>query len=98
MNVNKTIIATAAILFTASAQASDSLQQFTDGNPDSDNSRHIYMDVTAMQPSVGADLDRYQGIGRGNPDLFKGSIGSSTEHQDAPDIYGPFGASPDLSY
>ncbi len=93
----KTIVAATVILFAASAQAADSRQQFISGNPDSDNSRDFYVGMTAVQPGIGADFDRYQGFGEGNPDLFSEGFGPSPEHQ-SPDIYGAFGGSPDLSY
>jgi hypothetical protein len=54
-----------------------------------------------MPRSVGTDRDRYQGIAEGNADLFDvdlgADLGASGSHA-RPDIYGPFGASPDLSY
>lgn len=93
----KTILATTAILFAASIQAADSRQEFVMGNPDSDNSHAHYQGVTAVQPGVGADLQRYQGIADDNPDLFTIDLGMSPA-TDRPDIYGPFGSSPDLSY
>jgi hypothetical protein len=95
--MTKTILVVAAVLFAASAQAADSRQQFVMGNPDSDNSRMHYQGVTAIQPGVGADFDRYQGFGGANPDLFAVDVGTSTPDE-LPDIYGPFGGSPDLSY
>jgi hypothetical protein len=95
--MTKTIIATSAILFAATAYAADSRQRFISDNPDSDNSRDFYQGVTAVAPGVGAGLDRYQGIADGNPDLFAMDLGSSPSHE-RPDIYGPFGASPDLTY
>jgi hypothetical protein len=90
-------ITAAALLFAASAQATDSYPAFVDGNPDSDNRRAAYIGVTAAAPSVGADLDRYHAIDDGNPDLFSVELGSSTQSED-PNIYGTFGSSPDLSY
>jgi hypothetical protein len=95
--MTKTLIATAAILFAASVQAADSRQQFIDGNPDSDNTRGFYNGMTAVQPGIGTDLDRYHGIADDNPDLFNVELGPSPKHE-RPEIYGPFGASPDLSY
>ncbi len=75
------------MLFAATVQAADSRQHFIHGNPDSDNSRRLYMDVTAVQPGVGADISRYQGIADGNPDLnanrdlFSVDLGTSPKHQ-----------------
>jgi opacity protein-like surface antigen len=93
----KTLIATAALLLSASVQAADSRQQFIAGNPDSDVGSARYQGMAATAPSVGGHLDRYQGIAQGNPDLFGFSGGTAMPHM-RPDIYGPFGASPDLVY
>lgn len=95
--MTKTLIATATLLFAVSAHAADSRQYFISGNPDSDNNRAFYEEVTAMPRSVGTDRDRYQGIAEGNADLFGVDLGASPAHE-RPDIYGPFGASPDLSF
>jgi predicted membrane-bound mannosyltransferase len=100
--MTKTIAIAAAALFTAGAQAADSYQQFTAGNPDSSNPLIKYEGVTAVQPGVGSDVDRYQGIGRGNSDLFDVDLDAAfnreSERSERPNIYGPFGGSPDLSY
>jgi hypothetical protein len=95
--MTKTILASAAILFAATAHAADSRQQFISGNPDSDNSPTFYQGVTAVAPGVGADFNRYQGIAEGNSDLFAVELGTSPAHE-RPDIYGPLGASPDVTY
>lgn len=100
--MTKTLIIAAAILFTAGAQAADSYRELTAGNPDSGSGLIKYEGVTAVQPSVGSDVDRYQGIGRGNSDLFNVDLDAAfnreRERSERPDIYGPFGGSPDLSY
>jgi hypothetical protein len=95
--MTKTIISTAAILFAATAYAADSRQQFISDNPDSDNSRGFYQGVTAVAPGFGADIDRYQGLADDNPDLFAAALGTAPPHE-RPDIYGPLGASPDVTY
>jgi hypothetical protein len=95
--MTKTFIAAAALLVTASAQAADSRQQFISGNPDSDNGHGFYQGMTAAPATATSDLDRYHGIGQGNPDLYSPSLGPSPKHM-RPAIYGPFGASPDLTY
>lgn len=52
-----------------------------------------------MQPGVGSAIDRYHGLADGNPDLFAVDIGQpGRAGVERPDIYGPFGKSPDLSY
>ena len=96
--MTKFLTATAALLLAGSVQAAESYQQFVRGS-EADNERTIYAGVTALQPGVGATLDRYQGIGDGNPDLFGVDLGSSpTTQTDRPDIYGPFRDGNDLSY
>lgn len=95
--MTKTLIATAAILFATSVHAADSRQQFIGGNPDSDNSRGFYSGVTAVQPAVGSNIDRYQGIADDNPDLFNVELGPSPRNQ-LPETYGSIGANPDLNY
>lgn len=101
MTKTKIAIAAAALMVSAGAYASDSYRQFTAGNPDSSNDRSGYQGVAAVQPSVGADIDRYHGIGDGNPDLFSVDLGGgrpAAGSGELPEIYGPFGRSPDLSY
>lgn len=101
MTKTKIAIAAAALMLSAGAYASDSYRQFTVGNPDSSNDRGGYQGVAAVQPSVGADIDRYHAIGNGNPDLFSVDLGTSASNTgggELPEIYGPFGLSPDLSY
>jgi hypothetical protein len=93
----KLLTATAAVLFAAAVHADDAYHQFIEGNPDSDNERRAYQGATAVQPGVGADIDRYQGFGDDNPDLFDVELGSSPK-SDIPNIYGPFGGSTDLTY
>ncbi len=93
--MTKTLITAAALLLSASVQAADSRQHFVSGNPDSDNSRSFY-DAMAAVPSAG-DVERYHGIARGNSDLFGVELGRSQPHM-RPDIYGAFGASPELAF
>lgn len=97
MTITKTLIAAAALTAAFSAQAADSRQQFVAGNPDSDAGGMPYHGAQAVQPSIDAGLSRYQGIDNGNRDLFGVSLGGSADHQ-RPNIYGPFGASPDLTF
>lgn len=97
----QTLAIAAAALLTAGAQAADSYTQFTAGNPDSARQRITYEGRTAVAPSIGSSLDRYQGIAQGNSDLFSvdRSAAFNREHarSERPDIYGPFGGNPDLS-
>ncbi|WP_295881543.1 hypothetical protein [uncultured Thiohalocapsa sp.] len=100
--MTKTLAIAAAVLFTAGAQAADSYRALTAGNPDSSNPLIKYEGVTAVQPGVGSDVDRYQGIARGNSDLFNVDLDAAFNQErgssERPDIYGPFGGSLDLSY
>jgi hypothetical protein len=100
--MTKMLAITAAALFTVSAEAADSYSEFTAGNPDSGHERITYEGVTATQPGVGSTIDRYQGLGQGNPDLFTLDIEATADarHADSerPDIYGSFSGNPDLSF
>jgi predicted membrane-bound mannosyltransferase len=100
--MTKTIAITALALFSLSAQAADSYREFTAGNPDSSNPLIKYESVTAVQPGIGSDIDRYQGIGRGNPDLFnvdlEAAFNRERERSERPNIYGPLSRNPDLSF
>jgi hypothetical protein len=94
-------IALAAALFTAGAQAADSYRQFTAGNPDIRGGVIKYEGVTAVQPGVGSDFDRYHGLADGNGDLFsvdRALLQAPSNNGPRPDIYGPFGKSPDIGY
>jgi hypothetical protein len=95
--MTKTLITAAALLLFASVQAADSRQHFISGNPDSDNSRGFYSAMGAMPAARSSNVDRYHGIAHDNPDLLGFELGSSQPHM-RPDIYGAFGASPELSF
>ena len=85
-------------LFAAAAQsAGNSYEAFTAGDPDIVGNRSQEKDVTAMQPSIGADLDRYHGIADGNGDLMFDLSGSNTTSGENPNIYHGF-KGPDQSY
>jgi len=95
----KTLAISAALLVGAGAQAADSYEQFTAGNPDVRSGDIGYQGVTAVQPGVGSDIDRYHGIATGNSDLFAVDLEQARRDSgERPDIYGPFGKSPDLTY
>lgn len=96
--MTKIILATAALLFAASIQAADSRQQFVMDNPDSDNSRGFYQGVTAVQPGVGADLDRYQGVADDNADLFNVMLEGQNSSHKTPEIYSGAQGNPDLAF
>lgn len=96
--MTKTILATAAFLFATSIQAADSRQHFVMGNPDSDNGRGFYRGVMAIQPGVGTDLDRYQGIADGNADLFNVMLDGQRSRHESPRIYAGAEGNPDLTF
>ena len=96
--MTKTILATAAFLFATSIQAADSRQQFVMDNPDADNSRGFYQGVTAIQPGVGADLDRYQGVADDNADLFNVMLDGQSSSHETPQIYAGAERNPDLAF
>lgn len=96
--MTKTLITAAALLLSASVQATDSRQHFISGNPDSDNSRGFYSAMDAVPAARSSNVQRYHGIARGNPDLFGFELGGSQPHV-RPDIYGAFGAAnPELTF
>ena len=92
------IPAVAAVLFTAGVHAGDVYHGLAQGNPDLID-RHQPVDVmAATQPSVGDSFDRYQGIGDGNTDLFKGDGSLDRESTGRPDIYTNGAGNPDLRF
>ena len=54
--------------------------------------------VTAVQPGVGADLDRYQGVADGNADLFNVMLDGQSSSHETPQIYSGAQGNPDLAF
>ena len=54
--------------------------------------------VSAVQPGVGSQIDRYQGIAGGNADLFNVRLQGPSDSGQAPVIYGGAEGNPDLSF
>ena len=95
----KTILtAIAATLFAGSVSAHDVYGEFGKANSDVFDEHQPKDTMAAVQPSVGDQFDRYQGLADDNPDLFKSDLGSPTMRSDDPRIYGSFRGDPDLSY
>lgn len=96
----KTIItAVAATLFTAAAttaSAADFYKGFA-GNPDLVRQYNAVAPI-AVQPGVGSDIDRYQGVADGNADLFNVMIEGRASNGDAPRIYSGAQGNPDLAF
>jgi hypothetical protein len=96
--VSTLALAAALALSGAGAVAEHSYREFTAGNPDSNGDRGELRNIVAAQPSVGSDVDRYQGISVGNTDLmFDIGDAMSREHE-LPAIYGGFGGYPDAQF
>ena len=97
----KTITTIAATLFAASfataASAADVYQAFGGNHPDL-NSQPGAGGPVANQPSIGSDVDRYQGWARGNTDLFNLTLSGPTQGGQAPHIYSGADGNPDLSF
>ncbi len=54
--------------------------------------------VSALQPGVGSEIDRYQGIAQGNGDLFNVRLEGPTQRSQSPTIYGAAQRNPGLSF
>jgi hypothetical protein len=93
MEMKKLISAVVAFPFAAAVGAADIYHGLDRGN--SDLSSSAIADVAAAQPSVGDQVDRYQGWAEGNSDLFNRGE-TTTVSTDDPDFYSDFGRNPDL--
>jgi len=94
-----TIIATAAAtLFAASVSASDIYNGFEQGNSDLTGGYVSSGEMmTAAQPGIGSDFDRYHGWADGNQDLFGDTQVSTPVSRSGPaDVYRNFSGNPDL--
>jgi hypothetical protein len=96
----KTIIITAAAaLFAANVGAADSYSNLVSGNPDSSAQRVTGSeDFAGVQPSIGDNVDRYQGFADGNTDLFEGDGRQERMSTGRPDIYINVSGNPDLRF
>jgi len=99
--MTKYSLAIAASLFATSVIADDVYHGLADGNPDlysgHPTREQRVQDRIGTQPGVGDRFDRYQGLGRGNTDLYR-SFRDGKVNEPRPDIYQAFGGSSDLSY
>lgn len=50
-----------------------------------------------VQPGIGSSFDPYSGLAEGNRDLFQQRQGEGGTG-DFPNVYGPLGGSPDISW
>jgi len=102
----KTITTTlAATLFAVAATgvsaAEDVYQGLGVGHPDLSSHPTGVEDgfgVSAMQPGVGSQVERYQGIAKGNSDLFDLRLEAPARQSQSPTIYGAAQGNPDLSF
>ena len=95
----KIIYATvAASMFAASVSASGIYSGFGQNNPDlNDSYASSSGGMTAVQPGVGSDIDRYHGWADGNADLFRDRHTSSHgSDSGSADVYHGFEGNPDL--
>ncbi len=95
----KTIIATAAAtLFAVSVSAGSIYNGFEQSNSDLQGGYSSGGEaVTAVQPGIGSDFDRYHGWADGNHDLFGDTPVSTPVSRSAPaDVYRDFSGNPDL--
>jgi len=91
----KTIAAAAVTtLFATSVSAADIYKDLGRGNLDLAPHGVSYAGVTAMQPSIGSEIDRFHGFGDGNSDVTHstdsdGSITASSMGEDQVIFVGP---------
>jgi opacity protein-like surface antigen len=91
----KTIIAAAvATLVATSVSAADIYEDLGRGNLDLAPHGVEYAGVTAMQPGIGSEIDRFQGFDVGKPDVTHstetdGTVTASTSMQDQVIYVGP---------
>jgi hypothetical protein len=86
----------AAGLFAATTVAADEVYQgFAQGNPDLRAQPNQFIGGGVTQRGVGDSIDRYQGWGDDNGDLFN-RFDASTDTYEAPRIYQGFAGNPDL--
>lgn len=101
----KTLTTTlAATFFSVAASgvsAADVYQGLGAGHPDLSSQPLGFEEgfgVSAVQPGVGSQIDRYQGIADGNSDLFNVRIDGPPDSSKVPNIYGGAKGNPDLSF
>ncbi len=94
----KTIIATvAATLFATSVSAGSIYGGFGKGNPDLEGGYASSGEVvTASQPGIGAEFDRYQGLADSNHDLFDDTHAAQVSRSAPANVYRGFAGNPDL--
>ena len=82
----KTIMTTAVVtLFATSVSAADIYRDIGQGNADLYPHAAAFGEVMGVQPSVGGDVDRYQGFADGNPDVFHSASKTGTARPMAAD-------------
>lgn len=95
----KTIITAVAVtFFTATVSAANFYHGLDAGNSDLSLQRLSADDFTGVQPSIGDTVDRYQGWGHGNPDLFNSDENVRTDSGEDPNIYRNVSGNPDLNF
>ncbi len=98
--ITNTLTATLLTLAAAGASAADVYQGLGAGHPDLNSQPQGRSFATsAMQPGVGSQIDRYQGIAEGNADLFNVRLDGPAERSgERPVIYSGAQGNPDLSF
>ena len=91
------LIAAAATIFAAGVSAHDVYGDLGRGNTELFDKHAPADGAMGVQPGVGSSFDPYSGLAEGNRDLFqqRQSEGGSG---DIPNVYGPLGGSPDISW
>jgi len=98
--ITTTLTASLFTLAAAGASAADVYQGLGAGHPDLNSQPQGRSFATsAMQPGVGSQIDRYQGIAEGNVDLFNVRLDGPAERSGKrPVIYSGAQGNPDLSF
>jgi hypothetical protein len=84
--MKRLLLALAAAGCAAAAGADSVYHGFAEGSPDLYSGASGGTGVTASPPAIGGDVDRYQGIEQGNPDLF-GPYPSTAARDEPADVY-----------
>jgi hypothetical protein len=98
MTMKTIVTAAAAALFAANVSAVEIYHGLANGNSDLSPQRLSADVFTGIQPSIGDNVDRYQGFADGNTDLFKGEGSQERPSTGRPDIYMNASENPDLAF
>lgn len=97
--LNTALAATLFSVIATGVNAADVYQGLGVGHPDLNSQpQGRNFGTSAMQPGVGSQIDRYQGVADGNSDLFNVRLQGTSDSGEAPVIYSGAEGNPDLSF